>query len=69
MDSNSVTSSSDMLTEILQRISFYEKIIERILKKSSLSAKEEKNLEEAYDMLEVCDIELEALGYFDKLTK
>jgi hypothetical protein len=58
----------DLITEILDRIKVYEKIIEKILKSATLSPKQEKDLEDAYNILETCDIELEALGYFDGMA-
>jgi len=64
----SAPSTVDMITEILQRIKVYEKIIEKILKTATLSPKQEKELEDAYNILETCDNELESLGYFDGMT-
>jgi hypothetical protein len=64
----SAPTTVDMITEILQRIKVYEKIIEKILKTATLSPKQEKELEDAYNILETCDNELESLGYFDGMT-
>jgi len=64
----SAPSTVDMITEILQRIKVYEKIVEKILKTATLSPKQEKELEDAYNILETCDNELESLGYFDGMT-
>ncbi len=64
----SAPSTVDIITEILQRIKLYEKIVEKILKSGTLSPKQEKELEDAYNILETCDNELESLGYFDGMT-
>ena len=64
----SAPTTVDMITEILQRIRVYEKIVEKILKTATLSPKQEKELEDAYNILETCDNELESLGYFDGMT-
>jgi hypothetical protein len=64
----SAPSTVDIITEILQRIKLYEKIVEKILKTATLSPKQEKELEDAYNILETCDNELESLGYFDGMT-
>jgi len=64
----SAPSTVDIITEILQRIKVYEKIVEKILKTATLSPKQEKELEDAYNILETCDNELESLGYFDGMT-
>ena len=64
----SAPTTVDMITEILQRIKVYEKIVEKILKTATLSPKQEKELEDAYNILETCDNELESLGYFDGMT-
>jgi len=64
----SAPTTVDIITEILQRIKVYEKIVEKILKTATLSPKQEKELEDAYNILETCDNELESLGYFDGMT-
>ena len=64
----SAPTTVDMITEILQRIKVYEKIVEKILKTATLSPKQEKELVDAYNILETCDNELESLGYFDGMT-
>ena len=64
----SAPTTVDIITEILQRIKLYEKIVEKILKTATLSPKQEKELEDAYNILETCDNELESLGYFDGMT-
>jgi hypothetical protein len=62
MDLDSVEYRID---EILKRIKVYENIIVRIMRKPSLTAQAEMELEEAQQILEECDEELESLGYFD----
>jgi hypothetical protein len=57
--------TQDRINEILMRIKVYENIIVRIMRKPSLTAQAEMELEEAQQILEECDEELESLGYFD----
>lgn len=62
MDLDSV---GDRINEILKRIKVYENIIVRIMRKPTLTAQAEMELEEAQQILEECDEELDSLGYFD----
>ena len=57
--------TEDRINEILMRIKVYENIIIRIMRKPSLTAQAEMELEEAQQILEECDDELDSLGYFD----
>ena len=60
-----IMDTQDRINEILMRIKVYENIIVRIMRKPSLTAQAEMELEEAQQILEECDEELESLGYFD----
>lgn len=57
--------TEDRINEILMRIKVYENIIVRIMRKPTLTAQAEMELEEAQQILEECDEELDSLGYFD----
>lgn len=52
------------VNEIIARMHLYEKVVEKLLRSASLTPKQEKELEEAYNIIEACDNELDALGYY-----
>lgn len=52
------------VSEIITRMHLYEKVVEKLLRSASLSPKQEKELDEAYNIIEACDNELDALGYY-----